>query len=49
MKNPFIFIIYILPLFLFSQKKNSLWQQEVDYSMVIDVDVESHTYTGTQT
>ena len=48
MKNLFILIIYLLPFLLFSQKKNNPWQQEVDYDMVIDVNVENHTYKGTQ-
>ena len=44
--------IYFLFIFFFSlgvsQENEWRWQQEVDYTMVIDVDVENHTYKGTQ-
>jgi len=48
MKNLFCFFIHFLSFILFSQEKSGLWQQKVDYKMVIDVDVENHTYKGTQ-
>ena len=41
----FIAVLLISP-FALSQK--NYWQQHVDYKMVIDVDVEKHTYSGTQ-
>ena len=41
----FITVLLISP-FALSQK--NYWQQHVDYKMVIDVDVEKHTYIGTQ-
>ena len=48
MKN----IIYFLFIFFFSlgisQENTWRWQQEVDYNMVIDVDVKNNTYKGTQ-
>ncbi|MEP2936529.1 MAG: M1 family metallopeptidase [Gilvibacter sp.] len=31
-----------------AQNNNAYWQQKVDYTMVIDMDVEKHTYKGTQ-
>ena len=44
--------IYFLFIFFFSlgvsQENEWRWQQEVDYTMVIDVDVENHTYKGAQ-
>ena len=44
--------IYFLFIFFFSlgvsQENKWRWQQKVDYTMVIDVDVENHTYKGTQ-
>ena len=48
MKTSFFFkLFFILPLVLSPQANEWRWQQEVDYSMVIDVDVENHTYKGT--
>ena len=41
----FITVLLISP-FALSQK--NYWQQHVDYKMVVDVDVEKHTYIGTQ-
>ena len=49
MKNTIYFFIYFFSLVWGSPRKNEWrWQQEVDYTMVIDVDVENHTYKGTQ-
>ena len=31
-----------------AQNNNAYWQQKVDYTMVIDMDVDKHTYKGTQ-
>ena len=46
MKN----IFFGLSLFIFciSFSQENYWQQHVDYTMVIDVNVENHTYNGTQ-
>ena len=45
--------IYFLFIFFFSlgvsQENEWRWQQEVDYTMVIDVDVENHTYKELKT
>jgi len=46
MKNIFFYFFVFLFCASFSQK--NYWQQHVDYEMVIDVDVEKHTYNGTQ-
>ena len=37
-----------VPFLLIAQENEWRWQQEVDYTMVIDVDVENHTYKGSQ-
>ncbi len=34
---------------LWAQNNNSYWQQHVDYTMKVDMDVENFQYTGTQT
>ncbi|MGY8914323.1 MAG: M1 family metallopeptidase, partial [Flavobacteriales bacterium] len=34
---------------LWAQNNTSYWQQHVDYTMKVDMDVENHQYTGTQT
>ena len=46
MKN--LFLLFCFFVFASISAQNSYWQQEVDYSMVIDVNVEDHTYSGTQ-
>jgi len=46
MKN--LFLLFCFFVFASVSAQNSYWQQEVDYSMVIDVNVEDHTYSGTQ-
>ena len=48
MKNTaFLLFIFFFSLGV-SQENEWRWQQEVDYNMVIDVDVKNHTYKGTQ-
>jgi len=44
----FLFSFFLLSLKLFSQNHNGRWQQLVDYTMVIDVNVENQTYKGIQ-
>ena len=46
MKKLILLTLLSLPLLTFSQ--NNYWQQEVDYEMLIDVNVQNHTYNGTQ-
>ena len=46
MKN--LFLLFCFFVFASVSAQNSYWQQEVDYNMVIDVNVEDHTYSGTQ-
>ena len=41
----FIFFLFCV---CASFSQNNYWQQKVDYEMVIDVNVENHTYSGTQ-
>ncbi len=49
MKKPgLLLMFFFFTLVGFSQDNLFRWQQEVDYTMVIDVDVENHTYKGTQ-
>ncbi len=46
MKKLLFITVLLISQFTLSQK--NYWQQHVDYKMVIDVDVEKHTYIGTQ-
>ena len=46
MKKLLFVTILLISQFALSQK--NYWQQHVEYKMVIDVDVEKHTYIGTQ-
>ena len=48
MKKNFCLIVCFVYLATFCQEKPVRWQQQVDYKMVVDVDVEKHTYEGTQ-
>ena len=43
-----LLFLFLPPFLVFSQESNWRWQQKVDYTMVIDVNVENHTYKGTQ-
>ena len=46
MKNPFISLSFLITLNI--AVCQTYWQQEVDYKMVVDMDVESHQYEGIQ-
>ena len=48
MKKILLLSFLTLPFLIFSQENQWRWQQEVDYKMVIDVNVEDHTYKGLQ-
>ena len=48
MKSLNLFFLFFLLCFSFSFSQKGYWQQEVNYEMVIDVNVENHTYNGTQ-
>ena len=48
MKNTICFLFIFFFSLGISQENKWRWQQEVDYTMVIDVDVENHTCKGTQ-
>jgi hypothetical protein len=43
------FLIAFFTLGLFAQNKTDYWQQHVDYTMEVDMDVDSFQYTGSQT
>ena len=43
-----LLFLSLLPFLVISQESSWRWQQEVDYTMVIDVNVENYTYKGTQ-
>jgi len=43
-----LFFAFFLFCYSISFSQNNYWQQEVDYEMVIDVNVKNHTYNGTQ-
>ena len=46
MKKLFLLTILLFPLLMLSQK--NYWQQQANYTMEIDVDVDNHTYNGSQ-
>ena len=46
MKKPFISLSFLMSLNI--AVCQNYWQQEVDYKMVVDIDVESHQYEGIQ-
>ena len=46
MKKLFLLTILLFPLLMLSQK--NYWQQQANYTMEIDVNVDNHTYSGTQ-
>ena len=48
MKKIFTLLFLISSLLVNAQNNTSYWQQHVDYSMDVDVDVEKYQYTGTQ-
>jgi len=48
MKTLNLFFVFFLLCFSFSFSQKEYWQQRVDYKMVIDVNVENHTYNGAQ-
>ena len=48
MKKLILLIALLFPLMLISQVQNGYWQQQADYTMSIDVDVENFTYSGEQ-
>ncbi len=43
-----LFFSFFLFCYSVSFSQNNYWQQEVDYEMVIDVNVQNHTYNGSQ-
>ena len=43
MKKILLISFLTLPFLIFSQENQWRWQQEVDYKMVVDVNVEDHT------
>ena len=43
-----LFFAFFLFCYSVSFSQNNYWQQEVDYEMVIDVNVQNHTYNGSQ-
>ena len=46
MKNNFLLLSFLMTLNI--AVSQTYWQQEVDYKMIVDMDVESHQYEGTQ-
>ncbi|MEP2280266.1 M1 family metallopeptidase [Maribacter sp.] len=48
-KSFFTFLTAIFSIGLLAQNKTDYWQQHVDYTMDVDMDVETFQYTGTQT
>ena len=47
-KQVFLFPFLLIFCFSFATAQNGYWQQHVDYTMSIDVDVESFSYSGEQ-
>lgn len=48
-KSFFTFFTALLSIGLFAQGNTNYWQQHVDYTMAVDMDVDNFQYTGTQT
>ncbi|WP_291965944.1 M1 family metallopeptidase [Maribacter sp.] len=48
-KSLFTFFTAIFSIGLLAQNKTDYWQQHVDYTMAVNMDVETFQYTGTQT
>lgn len=48
-KSFFTFLTAIFSIGLLAQNKTDYWQQHVDYTMDVNMDVETFQYTGTQT
>lgn len=48
MKKLFTLLFIASSFVIFAQNNTSYWQQHVDYTMDIDMDVETYQYTGTQ-
>jgi hypothetical protein len=48
MKRVFIFLFFCISVNLYSQNNFSYWQQHVNYTMDVDIDVENYQYKGTQ-
>lgn len=48
-KSIFTFLTALFTIGLIAQNKTNYWQQHVDYTMEVDMDVDSFQYTGTQT
>jgi len=47
-KSFFTFLTAVFSLGLFAQNKTDYWQQHVDYTMNVDMDVDNYQYRGTQ-
>lgn len=41
-------IFPLIPLSIYAQNNTAYWQQKVDYTMEVDMDVNTHQYTGNQ-
>jgi len=48
MKNRFALIIIIFSIYIAKAQQHPYWQQHVDYTMSIDMDVKTYQYTGSQ-
>ncbi|MGJ8715238.1 MAG: M1 family metallopeptidase [Maribacter stanieri] len=48
-KSFFTLFTVLFTVGLFAQNKTDYWQQHVDYTMAVDMDVDNFQYTGTQT
>ena len=48
MKNFLSLLFFITTTLLFSQNNTTYWQQHVDYTMNVDIDVENYQYKGIQ-
>jgi len=48
MKNILALILFISSIYFVEAQQTSYWQQHVDYTMSIDMDVKTYQYTGTQ-
>ena len=48
MKKVLVILLCVSSIILSAQNNSTYWQQQVDYKMDVNVDVENYQYTGTQ-
>jgi len=46
--NVLLIVFFVWAVFIYAQSNPSYWQQHVDYTMDVDIDVKNYQYNGTQ-